>query len=51
MPAILSGAPAIEGEAVRGDPLRTPNKTGNGGARGLFWAAWPSLSYPTNCGP
>ena len=30
--------------------LRTPNKTGNGGTRGVFWAAWPSLSYLMDCG-
>jgi hypothetical protein len=33
------------------DALRTPNETGNGGRIGPFWAAWPSLSYPMNCGP
>ncbi|MGD9617686.1 MAG: sulfite exporter TauE/SafE family protein [Alphaproteobacteria bacterium] len=30
--------------------LRMPNKTGNEGASGLLWAAWPSLSCPMSCG-
>jgi hypothetical protein len=33
-----------------GCSIRTPNRTGNGGMKGLFWPAWPSPSYLTNCG-
>jgi hypothetical protein len=30
--------------------IRTPNRTGNEGVGGLFWAAWPHPLYPMNCG-
>jgi flagellar biosynthesis GTPase FlhF len=39
-----------ERAALRRQILRTPNRTGNGGMKGLFWPAWPSPSYLTNCG-